>query len=76
MGVPKCNDCEYCSGGTRSDIATRKGFYCEHPNRMHIKVYFEVNKIYRAFGFIGFGEKYADYPAIKTSPRWCPKRYK
>lgn len=69
-----CSKCKYCKkiGGGR--FATRSSFYCEHPDRAYIEQYYKENNINRAFGFIDFSKPYGATPAIKTSPKWCPKR--
>lgn len=74
-GKEKCADCEYCKG-YRGINATRSGFHCEHPDGGYIRDYFKANKISKMEGFIGYGERFADKPSIKTSPAWCPKKKK
>ena len=76
MGIPKCSECEYCANMGSGKHATRNSFYCDHPDEEHIRRYFIKNRIFRAYGFIAFGEPFKQVPAIKTSPKWCPKRAK
>ena len=70
MNKCKCDTCEYCNGYLHD---TRKGFHCKHPNQKHITEYFKEKNISKMPGFIGFGEKFADVPKNKTTPKWCPK---
>ena len=71
----KCADCEYCRGyrayGTG---ATRVGFHCEHPDREYIGNYFKEKRRCTMEGFIGFSKPYGGVPALKGTPRWCPKK--
>lgn len=71
MNKCECDKCEYCSAIRRD---TRKGFYCEHPNQRYINDYFKEKDIQKMPGFVGFGEKFADVPKNKTTPKWCPKK--
>lgn len=49
----------------------RKKYYCENTNIKHIK----DKHGFPHDGFIGFGETTRESSlAIKTSPRWCPKK--
>lgn len=69
----KCTECEFCVDN-RGLGNTRGSFECKHPDRAHIRDYFKEHNIYKMEGFIGFGERFADKPSIKTSPAWCPKK--
>jgi len=69
MNKCKCDKCKHCIGYTHN---TRKGFHCKHPNQVHINNYFKFENIKKMAGFIGFGEKFADVPKNKTTPKWCP----
>lgn len=70
MNRCECDNCKYCESYTHS---TRKGFHCNHPDRKHISRYFKEHNIKKMEGFIGFGERFADVPKNKTTPKWCPK---
>ena len=74
MNTPICKNCEHCSNKGGGINATRSSFYCEHPDQKYIREFYEKHKIYRAHGFIDFSKPYEKEPAIKTSPKWCPKK--
>ena len=67
----ECDTCDFCSYTMHN---TRKGFHCEHPDQSYILNYFMAKKIQKSPCFIGFGERFADVPANKTTPKWCPKK--
>lgn len=71
MNNCECDKCEYCKGYLHD---TRRSFTCNHPNYEYISNYFKENNIHKMTGFIGFGEKFADVPKNKTTPKWCPKK--
>lgn len=71
MNKCECDKCEYCIGFL---YHTRKAFHCRHPNKSYIANYFREKKIHKTPAFIGLGEKFADVPKNKTTPRWCPKK--
>lgn len=69
----RCTECEHCKNyGKREN--TRGSFYCEHPDQEYIYEYWNTHRIHKMQGFVGFGEKFADKPNIKTSPAWCPRK--
>lgn len=75
MSKAICSKCEYCrSIGCGTHGGSRSSFYCEHPDREYITQYYKEKKINRAFAFIDFSKMFESTPALKTSPKWCPKR--
>lgn len=69
----KCAECEYCKGYRRNGN-TRSEFMCEHPDKEYIHNYFTECRRYTMEGFIGFSEPFSKVPALKGTPRWCPKK--
>ena len=69
----KCSECEHCENHGRAGN-TRGSFYCGHPDYEYIVEFYKKHRINRAFGFIAFGNPFENFPAIKTSPKWCPKK--
>lgn len=65
----KCINCKYCRSYLHS---VRKSFICNHPNYEYIHEYYREHKIKSMPGFIGFGDKFADVPKRKLTPKWCP----
>lgn len=69
----ECSKCEYC-WGVRKLGNTRSEFFCNHPNKEHIREYYKQHKITKMEGFIGFGERWSHEVPIKSSPKWCPRK--
>ena len=69
-----CSECEHCKSIGTGRYATRSNFYCEHPDRGYIEQYYKENKINKALAFIDYSKPYEKAPAIKTSPKWCPRK--
>lgn len=69
---PKCRNCTHCSQIGRSEGIGgrwgRKHYYCKHE-----KVFEFLSKW--STGFVGYGDNSFLSPlALKTSPRWCPRK--
>lgn len=70
--------CIYCNSfkqigrqQSNRDTDGRKHYYCNHSNIDSMKDKHGLPHT----GFIGFGTNTWDSPlALKTSPRWCPKK--
>lgn len=72
-GKIRCAKCEYCKDYRRSGN-TRGSFFCNHPDREYISKYFKEHTIISMEGFVGFSEPFSMEPALKGTPRWCPKK--
>lgn len=72
MSKCNCYECDFCKDNRRAGN-TRGAYYCKHPNQSYIIDFFKQHKINKMPGFIGFGQKYENYPSNKTTPKWCPK---
>ena len=68
MAECKCNDCLHLAW-RRGKHAERTEYYCFHPDKEHIKAYYDEHKMFSMPGFLGFG-----YGRVtrKTTPPWCP----
>lgn len=68
---PVCRFCDYLKVYNAGYGAQRKQYYCNHPRA---EAAFEKYGLKSEPTFISFSAKMSSVPAIKTSPKWCPRR--